>query len=470
MKKKLFGLMMIAVMFMFPFLVSAEEVTTELELSNCVAKESATCTIKNEIALSKTIYVNEGSSIVVDLNGNKLIGPDDGAGNWYTFIVNGGTLTLKDTSEGKTGEIWAKCYGVETKTGTFIMESGKITATNNATLGAAIVNYGGKAEIKGGTLVAASNWAINVQSYFSNSELIVSGGVFEVTSEEEATVQVGGEYSKGTENVVITGGTFKGKRAFDVSTAENVNATVSITGGVFSSDVSKYLTTSEDEQQYKSYPVEDGYVIATEEDITGKVIEDEDSVATPEEFEKSLEDLKTDIKELEEEIKNLEGEEKEEALEELEIVKTFLADVEKALAGKTMVSIHDIYYLNYIGEYEITEAVTELEKAVKVTLNVPKDLAKVKEGFTRKYSVIRLHMNDKGEFEVDVLPGTLTKDGLVEFETDRFSTYVLAYEDVKDTTNPKTFDGISSIMFVAGLSLVALLAVALYAKNKKVFN
>jgi len=254
--------------------VYADEVTTEDELNTCVAKESATCTVTKEIEITKSIKIATGSDVIVDLNGNKVIGPDDGKSNWYAFIVDGGKLTLKDGSAAQTGELWAKCYGVETKTGTFVMESGKITATNNKTLGAAIVNYGGKAEVKGGTLVAASSWAANAQSYFSDSELVISGGTFEVTADDTATIQVGGEYTKGKETVTITGGTFKGKTAFAVS--DKANATVSITGGEFSTDVSEYVATG-----YKTVEDENGnYTI---EPIVYEVTKGEDQKVTVEE-------------------------------------------------------------------------------------------------------------------------------------------------------------------------------------------
>lgn len=253
--------------------VKAEEVKTEEELKTCTAKESATCTIATEeLEIKESIKIDEGKNIVVDLNGNRVIGPDDGKANWYAFIVNGGTLTLKDSSEAQTGELWAKCYGIETKTGTFVMESGKITATNNPTVGAAIVNYGGKAEVKGGTLVAASNWAVNAQSYFSDSELVISGGNFEITAEDTATVQVGGEYTKGKETVTITGGTFKGKTAFAVS--EKANATVSITGGEFSTDVTDYVA-----DDYEAVEEEGKFVV---EPVVYEVIKGADQKVTVE--------------------------------------------------------------------------------------------------------------------------------------------------------------------------------------------
>ena len=59
--------------------VKADEVKTEAELKTCTAKESATCTIASEeLEIKETIKIDEGKNIVVDLNGNKVIGPDDG--------------------------------------------------------------------------------------------------------------------------------------------------------------------------------------------------------------------------------------------------------------------------------------------------------------------------------------------------------------------------------------------------------
>ena len=37
------------------------------------------------------------NTVTIDLNGQKVTGPDDGKANWYAFIVDGGDLTLKDS-------------------------------------------------------------------------------------------------------------------------------------------------------------------------------------------------------------------------------------------------------------------------------------------------------------------------------------------------------------------------------------
>lgn len=236
--KKLLTLTIIAIIALIGLSVSvnAAEVTvdTEADLKDALLTDG-TVKLTGDIEITESIRAT--TNVTVDLNGFKITGPDDGKANWYAFIVEGGTFTLKDTSEAQTGEIYAKCYGVETKAGTFVMENGKITATKNGGIGAAIVNYGGKVEIKGGTLLA-SNWALNAQAYFSDIEVVISGGSFETTSTEESAVQIGGEYSQEEEIVAISGGTFKGTNSFAVSS----DASVSITGGTFSSDVDLYIS------------------------------------------------------------------------------------------------------------------------------------------------------------------------------------------------------------------------------------
>ena len=65
------------------------------------------------------------------------------------------------------------------------------------------------------------------------------------------------------------------------------------------------------------------------------------------------------------------------------------------MEGKTGVSAHNILYGSFIGDNVVTtEAEKQPGKKVKVTLDIPNTLEKVKEGYTRKYSVIRIHMNE----------------------------------------------------------------------------
>ena len=95
------------------------------------------------------------------------------------------------------------------------------------------------------------------------------------------------------------------------------------------------------------------------------------------------------------------------------------------------------------------------------------DLPKVEEGYTRTYYIVRNHNG-----VVEILDTKVSEDGKsLNFESDKFSTYALAYEDVaKVVTNPNTFDGISTYLILGAVSLIGLAAISLYIKNKKVFN
>lgn len=78
------------------------------------------------------------------------------------------------------------------------------------------------------------------------------------------------------------------------------------------------------------------------------------------------------------------------------------------------------------GEMPIHNLTTPL----KLTIGVPKSFPAVADGYTRTYAVLRLH-----EGSVTELPTTLNSDGTLSFETDKFSTYALAYTDTKEDTS-----------------------------------
>lgn len=107
-----------------------------------------------------------------------------------------------------------------------------------------------------------------------------------------------------------------------------------------------------------------------------------------------------------------------------------------------------------------------LSEKIKFTIMVPEDL--VKEG--REFYIIRVH-----DGEADKLDLTKNSDGTYSFETDRFSSYALAYDEVdtsatqdstdtQDATAPKTGDNTN----VAGYMLllaVAFIALAFAKRN-----
>ena len=90
--------------------------------------------------------------------------------------MDGGDLTLKDTDG--SGQLYAKCYGVETKSGSFTLESGSIVATKNQTVGTAIVNYGGAVFMEGGS-ISGANYATYTAGSFSDAATAITGGTIE---------------------------------------------------------------------------------------------------------------------------------------------------------------------------------------------------------------------------------------------------------------------------------------------------
>lgn len=104
-------------------------------------------------------------------------------------------------------------------------------------------------------------------------------------------------------------------------------------------------------------------------------------------------------------------------------------------------------------EGETAGKITKLEDGIKVTLPIPSDIPAVEAGYTRTYTVVRVHNGVAEELE------TTSADGNVTFETDSFSTYALTYKDVKNTSNPKTSDDVGmyvTLFAVATLGIIAI--------------
>lgn len=112
---------------------------------------------------------------------------------------------------------------------------------------------------------------------------------------------------------------------------------------------------------------------------------------------------------------------------------------------------------------------TELTKKIKFSIAVPEGLENVNEGYIRNFYIIKKH-GDK----TTIINGTLSKDGkYIEFETDEFSTYALAYEDVLSSDDvvstevvPQTFDGIGNILMFGTLAVISMAGITIYFKRE----
>lgn len=110
---------------------------------------------------------------------------------------------------------------------------------------------------------------------------------------------------------------------------------------------------------------------------------------------------------------------------------------------------------DYLGSLD------KLTEKVKFAVAIPDSLLKTEDGYERHFYVVRVH-GDK----TDILDTKLDKN-IVTFESDKFSTYALAYEDVKKTaiTNPETGD---NIIIFGGLLVLGL--AGMVVTYKKFFN
>lgn len=71
------------------------------------------------------------------------------------------------------------------------------------------------------------------------------------------------------------------------------------------------------------------------------------------------------------------------------------------------------------------------------------------------------YINSNGEKEEHV---ATVKDGIASFETDHFSTYVLAEKVAEE--NPKTLDDICKYIIIGTVSLIGLVGTTIYLKKE----
>ena len=536
MKKRILGLM-IAVIFMLPVFVNAEEVDGTKFMDCVTATGSKTCKLTENIIVDEQVEI--AGDIILDLNGHSITPTDTlEIKGGLLIILHGGKLTVEDTGENgtiSTGENTKIYAAIQltmsgktdiTKTATLIINAGQIegyyysitgngnpdrvntsTTINGGKLGVVNEESGvaifqpqdGITIVNGGEISGATGIEIRSGKLEVNGGKIVGSEVpVEVTSNGSGTTSTGAgiavsqHTTKLPINVVINDGTIQGYSALYQSNPEkndadaiakikitvkggkleainegtqvlySENNLITVEGGSFNGEISEEIAKEGTEvvEVVDAKTGDTKYVVATEEDIVETPYEE--GTMTSDEFEEMLKF----IEELEED------EIEEDAKEYFEETKKAITELRKLLEGKNVISAHDIYYGSFIGDdYVSNSDKAELDKAVEVVLEIPTTLEKVKEGYTRKYFVVRLHETlddeDNYKLEVKTLDAKDNGDGTVSFESDKFSTYVLAYEDVQNVDNPKTFDGISLYIILGGLSLIGIAFVSVILKKEQ---
>lgn len=434
-----------------------------------------------------TINGGEVKAVYSGLSGNNTLGS-------MNFIINGGVITAQ--------------YGPA------IYMPGPVSLKmTNGTLNGGISLRMGKVNISGGIINAATADFDSFSDYYYKSvnawledALYVWGGTY--TSKDEGTTNI--------LDLNITGGTFNvsnklgsavaiydigkvsqeikvnisgnaklltnslNRNAYDVLTLSDAGVTnikagynnpefvgkikTSITGGTFSTSVLPYLTNEYVETKINNqFVVEKQKVNVDAPVVDGTNVKEvtmgvKKTLELEEVLKSSLTKSQIDFEGFNPTVKIIIVKQDEEQVQEetLKNIKKFIEEKNNNIKTSDYFDIT----LNVLEPrtQEIMGILNELTGKVQFEIAIPDSLKQISKEYSRTFYIIREH-----EGEVEILPTTL-KDGKLLFETDKFSTYVLAYEDIK---NPKTFDSTIGYITLGLTSLLCLSGASIVLKSRK---
>ena len=135
---------------------------------------------------------------------------------------------------------------------------------------------------------------------------------------------------------------------------------------------------------------------------------------------------------------------------------------EKLATNEKIATFYNVEVVVKIGD-EVAGNVTELGDKIKIALPIPANLPAVPAGYTRNYVVYVLHNG-----EIIKISNTEVSGDTVVAASDKFSTYALAYEDVKNTANPQTGDNILLVIGIFAVSVVGAFATIKSSKKRNI--
>ena len=160
--------------------IGSDRYTSLQAAINAVSKKPKTIQLLNDTM--ENVAINASKQITLDLNGHILNG---GTGTAKAAILNKGTVTITDTSAGKTGTIKRDDQGVAGETSYYVIDNnGTMTIdqanvfNNSGSKGSSLIRNGGvdatsSLTINGGTFEQQNFIAVKNDS---NGELTINGG------------------------------------------------------------------------------------------------------------------------------------------------------------------------------------------------------------------------------------------------------------------------------------------------------
>lgn len=450
MKKKMFGLIVTVMAMIFPVLVNAEtpenivkigdkEYATFQEAIDAVEDNGTTATtievLRDSGATENVpgimVVASNPKNIIIDFKGHTiqfgqpLVG-SPGYKSQNIHIEKGSTFVFKNG----TVKIDANAAMLFQNYANLTLEDLTVDATTSKreTTVYAVSNNYGKVNIIGKTNILSNGVAFDVYYWPKNGYKEGAQVTVDTTGTIKGKIEVtsDGSDSSSTCTLTIKNMNHEGELFIE----KGLESTVTIEGGQFSEKNENLLEEGEKFYEVLGTEGDKKYVIATESELVDEIIKAEVS-------------------------------ENEVDSEELKLVK------ESAKEKYDILGYYNIDLGKFTPNNDLVGFTTESDKEITVTLDIP-ELKEVAKGYVRNYVIIRIHNG-----ESDIIAATDNGDGTLSFKTDKFSTYVLAYEDVEkasEPVNPPTYDGISTYIAFGALSLLGLAAASIYAKKKKIFN
>lgn len=125
--------------------------------------------------------------------------------------------------------------------------------------------------------------------------------------------------------------------------------------------------------------------------------------------------------------------------------------INNSLKNQELAMYLDVSLFKKVGD-EAEQKLSVLSDKMELSLELDDKFINKDSSVNRVYKVIRVH-----DGKVDVIDTKFdSKTNTIYFETDRFSSYALVYEDVPITENPKTNDNIIMYLIIGTVSLVGL--------------
>ena len=470
--KKIFISIILLVLMIMPSTVNAKVKIADTEyetFDEAVAqvKEGETITLLDDVDVSDSnkygIYFNWlfPDNSTLDLNGHTIFTGVKGQAPNSVWLGN--NITIKNgTFETKVGADYSLFLGDEIETSGIVLENITTTTGINIfnTLNVTLRNVKATGTERYYAVWLDEHATATIESgEFSSKGLATVG----ITTAEDGFVS----------ELTLKGGIFKGEKGkFSLSEYEDaIYVPPIIKGGTYDFDVTEFVA-----EGYECKEKNNAFVVGLKEydrditvdenttDIQIKVDSNEvnkiliDAINKTNEVDITKKDVNValNIKDFEpnEEVKNKMAE---------KIKNGTIADY-----FDIRINIIDKSTNNVIGN------LTELESKIALSILIP-DKLKPSAGYTRKYYILRDHNGI-----IDIIETKISEDNkMLTFETDKFSTYALVYEDIKNAEtevpkdeieNPATLDKLKyDILLMSSFAIVAISGIIYLGKKESIF-